>query len=34
VLTNSFNADGGITLSTNIVNPGNPMGFYILRTQP
>jgi hypothetical protein len=33
VLTNSFDGNGGVSMSTNIVNPGNPREFYILRTQ-
>ncbi|HWX22629.1 MAG TPA: hypothetical protein VN578_22225 [Candidatus Binatia bacterium] len=33
VLTNSFNGNGGLNLSTNVVNPSNPREFYILRTQ-
>ncbi len=33
VLTNSFDGNGGINLSTNVVNPGNPQQFYILRTE-
>jgi hypothetical protein len=31
VLTNSFDANGGISLSTNVVSPGNPQQFYILQ---
>jgi hypothetical protein len=34
VLTNSFDGNGGLTLSTNIVNRANPRQFYMLRTQP
>ncbi len=33
VLTNSFDNNGDLNLSTNIVNPGNPQMFYIL-SQP
>jgi len=33
VLTNSFDGNGAITLSTNVVNPANPRQFYILQTQ-
>jgi hypothetical protein len=33
VLTNSFDGNGGLNLSTNIVNPTNLQQFYILRTQ-
>lgn len=33
VLTNSFDGNGAINLSTNVVNPGNPQRFYILQTQ-
>src|SRR6266481_1660182 len=33
VLTNSFDENGRINLSTNVVNPSNPQEFYILRTQ-
>jgi hypothetical protein len=33
VLTNSFDSNGGLNLSTNVVNPANPRQFYILRTQ-
>jgi hypothetical protein len=33
VLTNSFDANGGISLSTNVVSPANPWQFYILQTQ-
>jgi len=33
VLTNSFDANGNLSLSTNVVNPSNPREFYILRTQ-
>ncbi len=33
VLTNSFDGNGAINLSTNVVNPSNPRAFYILRTQ-
>lgn len=33
VLTNSFDANGGISLSSNVVNPANPWQFYILQTQ-
>jgi hypothetical protein len=32
VLTNSFDGNGGITLSANAVNPSNPKEFYILKT--
>jgi hypothetical protein len=34
VLTNSFDANGFVSLSTNAVNPANPHQFYILRTRP
>ena len=33
VLTNSFDANGNLNLSTNIVNHNNPQEFYILQTQ-
>ena len=33
VLTNSFDGNGAINLSTNVVSPSNPQRFYILRTQ-
>jgi hypothetical protein len=33
ILTNSFNENGGLNLSTNIVDPANLQQFYILRTQ-
>jgi hypothetical protein len=33
VLTNAFDGSGGVNLSTNVVNAGNPRQFYILRTQ-
>ena len=33
VLTNSFDENSAINLSTNVVNPSNPQEFYILRTQ-
>jgi Tfp pilus assembly protein PilX len=33
VLTNSFDASGNVTLSTNVINPSNPREFYILKTQ-
>ncbi|GEM_PF-5579513 len=33
VLTNSFDANGGINLSTNVVNPNNRQEFYLLQTQ-
>lgn len=33
VLTNSFDASGNLSLSTNMVNPANPREFYTLRTQ-
>src|SRR5262249_1818132 len=33
VLTNSFDGNGGINLSTNVVSPSNPRQFYILRMQ-
>ena len=33
VLTNTFDGNGAINLSTNVVNPGNPLEFYILQTQ-
>src|ERR1041385_2134892 len=33
VLTNSFDGNGGINLSPNIVSPGNPQQFYILQIQ-
>ncbi len=32
VLTNSFDGNGALNLSTNVVNPSNPKEFYILRT--
>jgi hypothetical protein len=32
VLTNSFDGSGNLTLSTNVVNPGNVQDFYTLRT--
>ena len=34
VLTNSFDANGAMSLSTNVVNPSIPQQFYILKTQP
>jgi hypothetical protein len=33
VLTNSFDANGAVNLSTNVVNPSTPRQFYILQTQ-
>jgi len=33
VFTNSFDGNGGVTLSTNVVSPSNPWQFYILQTQ-
>jgi hypothetical protein len=33
ILTNSFDAGGSMSLSTNVINPGTPRQFYILRTQ-
>jgi hypothetical protein len=33
VFTNSFDANGRLNLSTNVVNPANPQEFYILRMQ-
>jgi hypothetical protein len=33
VLTNSFDGTGTVTLSTNVVSPGSPQEFYILKTQ-
>jgi len=33
VLTNSFDGNGQLNMSTNVVNPSNPRAFYILRTQ-
>jgi hypothetical protein len=33
VLTNAFDGNGGVNLSTNVVSPANPRQFYILRTQ-
>jgi hypothetical protein len=33
VFTNSFDGNGNINLSTNVVNPSSPHEFYILRTQ-
>jgi len=33
VLTNSFNSNGSLNLSTNIVNSNSPQEFYILKTQ-
>ena len=33
VLTNTFDGNGGVNLSTNIVNPITPQQFYILQTQ-
>jgi hypothetical protein len=33
VLTNSFDGNGNLTLSTNVINPSNPRAFYILQTQ-
>jgi hypothetical protein len=33
VLSNSFDANGGISLSTNVISPANPRQFYILQTQ-
>jgi len=33
VFTNSFDGNGRVNLSTNVVNPANPREFYILRTQ-
>jgi hypothetical protein len=34
ILTNSFDATGVMSLSTNVVDPAKPRQFYILRTQP
>jgi Tfp pilus assembly protein PilX len=34
VLTNSFDGNGAMNLSTNVVGPSQPYQFYILRTQP
>jgi hypothetical protein len=34
VLTNAFDGNGTINLSTNVVSPSNPREFYILQTQP
>ncbi len=33
VSTGSFDANGNLTLSANVVNPSNPHQFYVLRTQ-
>jgi hypothetical protein len=33
VLTNSFDANGALSLSTNVVNPSTPHQFYILKAQ-
>jgi hypothetical protein len=33
VFTNSFDGNGGVTLSTNVVSPNNSRQFYILQTQ-
>ena len=33
VLTNTFDGNGRINLSTNVVSPANPRQFYVLRTQ-
>lgn len=33
VLTNSFDANGVLNLSTNVVDPGTPREFYLLKTQ-
>ena len=33
VLTNAFDANGHVSMSTNVVNPGNARMFYILQTQ-
>jgi len=33
ILTNSFGATGAMSLSTNVVDPGNPRQFYVLQTQ-
>lgn len=33
VFTNTFDANGNIDLSTNVVNPNNPQEFYLLRTE-
>jgi len=32
-LTNTFDGNGSVNLSTNIVNPITPQQFYILQTQ-
>jgi hypothetical protein len=34
VVTNSFDANGCLNLTTNIINLSNPQAFYVLRTQP
>jgi len=34
VLTNSFDGNGAMSVTTNVVDPGKPRQFYILRTQP
>jgi hypothetical protein len=33
VFTNTFDGNGSLNLSTNVVSPANPRQFYILRTQ-
>lgn len=33
ILTNSFDASGNSTVSSNVVNPANPREFYLLQTQ-
>ena len=33
VLTNAFDQNGNLNLSTNVVNPGDPRRFYILQLQ-
>ena len=33
IFTNSFDANGAVSLSTNVVDPANPHQFYILRVQ-
>jgi hypothetical protein len=34
VLTNAFDGNGGLNLSTNVVNPSNLQQFFTLQTQP
>jgi hypothetical protein len=34
VLNGSFDGNGNLTASANVVNPGNPQQFYVLRAQP